>query len=108
MNKISLNKQEALELIIDDKTIIIDCRTPEELEDVPPISDDVYNIPFGNDFMETIAEEADEFPKEATILVYCAHGVRSLRAVRSLREAGYLNAYDLEGGISAIFESEGC
>ncbi len=108
MEKISLNKQEALELIIDENTIIIDCRTPEELDDVPPITEDCYNISFDNDFMNEVLELNEEIKKEDKILVYCAHGVRSKRATMLLREAGYNSTYDLEGGIAAIFEDDGC
>ncbi|MGL4687426.1 MAG: rhodanese-like domain-containing protein, partial [Fusobacteriaceae bacterium] len=89
MEKTSLNKQEALELIIDENTIIIDCRTPEELEETPPITEDCYNIPLESNFMDEVLELSDEIKKESKILVYCAHGIRSQRATMLLREAGY-------------------
>ncbi|MGL6065152.1 MAG: rhodanese-like domain-containing protein [Fusobacteriaceae bacterium] len=108
MDKISLNKQEALELIIDENTIIIDCRTPEELEETPPITEDCYNIPLSDNFLNEVLEQNEEIKKEDKILVYCAHGVRSKRATLLLRDAGYNNAYDLDGGIAAIFEDDGC
>lgn len=108
MDNISLDKQKALELIMDDSTIIIDVRTPEELEEVPPIVEDCFNIPFDDEFMQVIQEEGDDITKESKILLYCTHGVRSLKATVMLREAGYVNAYNLDGGIAAIFDSEAC
>ena len=57
MENISIDKRAALEIIMDDEAIIIDVRTPEELEDVPPITDEVYNIPFNNEFINILEEE---------------------------------------------------
>ena len=37
--------------------------------------------------------------KDASILVYCHHGMRSLRAVHHLRERGYSKATSIAGGI---------
>ena len=36
---------------------------------------------------------------QAPILVYCHHGMRSLRAVEMLRHLGYANAQSISGGI---------
>ncbi|MGL4252699.1 MAG: rhodanese-like domain-containing protein [Fusobacteriaceae bacterium] len=109
MKQYSLDKQKALELIMDDATIIIDVRAGEELEDVPPITEDCYNVPMDEKFMDHMKEleEDEEILKDSKILVYSENGVRSMRALQALREAGYLQAYNLEGGINAIFE-ESC
>jgi adenylyltransferase/sulfurtransferase len=40
-------------------------------------------------------------PKETTIIVYCHHGIRSLRAVEFLRQNGYKSTTSLKGGIAA-------
>ena len=46
------------------------------------------------------ADAAARLPdKSAQILVYCHHGMRSLRAVDSLRQMGYTNARSVAGGI---------
>ena len=37
--------------------------------------------------------------RDARILVYCHHGMRSLRAVEMLRHLGYPNAQSVAGGI---------
>ena len=37
--------------------------------------------------------------KDATLVVYCHHGMRSLRAVNILREKGYTGAVSMAGGI---------
>jgi rhodanese-related sulfurtransferase len=42
-----------------------------------------------------------ELDKEANIVVYCAHGVRSLQAVMAMRMMGFQKLRSLEGGIVA-------
>lgn len=40
--------------------------------------------------------------KNKKILVYCEYGGRSARAVEMLEELGYINAYNLKGGLENI------
>lgn len=51
------------------------------------------------DEVQTRAES--ELDKNANIVVYCAHGVRSLQAVMALRMMGFQKLRSLEGGIVA-------
>lgn len=106
MENISLDKNKALEIIMDDDAIIIDVRTEKELEENPPISDDVYNIPFNDKFIEIIEEE--ELEKDTKILIYCSHGIRSKKAALLMREKGFTNVFSLEGGLEAILSGDGC
>ena len=106
MENISLDKNKALEIIMDDDAIIIDVRTEEELEQNPPISDDVNNIPFNNKFIEIIEEE--ELDKDTKILIYSSHGVRSIKAALLMREKGFTNVFSLEGGLEAILSGDVC
>lgn len=39
--------------------------------------------------------------KEEAIVVYCHHGMRSLKATEFLRRKGYVKTFSLEGGIDA-------
>jgi adenylyltransferase/sulfurtransferase len=39
--------------------------------------------------------------KDASLLVYCHHGMRSMRAAEILRSLGYANARSVAGGIDA-------
>ncbi len=46
------------------------------------------------------ADAAAKLPdRSAPILVYCHHGMRSMRAVEALRQMGYANARSIAGGI---------
>jgi sulfur-carrier protein adenylyltransferase/sulfurtransferase len=43
----------------------------------------------------------DELQREQTVVVHCHSGGRSAEAVRLLRQRGFTNVYNLEGGIDA-------
>ncbi len=81
----------------------MDAREPFELIDVRETFeyeiariDGAKLIPLGE-----IADRADELPREQLIVVHCHSGQRSAQAVRLLRQRGFANVYNLEGGIDA-------
>jgi rhodanese-related sulfurtransferase len=41
---------------------------------------------------------------EKTVIVHCAHGVRSLHAAHYLMHSGFQSVYSLQGGIAAWIE----
>jgi len=53
------------------------------------------------DRLEQELPKQEAIAKKATILVYCASGVRSANAVAVMRRMGYANAID-GGGIAAV------
>ena len=75
---------------------LLDVREPEEHELVSLPGSRL--IPLGQ-----IAHRADELNawKEDEIVVYCHHGMRSLRAISLLRELGFARLLNLSGGIDA-------
>jgi len=46
-----------------------------------------------------LAQRADDVPRDADVVVYCHHGMRSARAVSMLRHAGWRRVHNLVGGI---------
>ena len=54
------------------------------------------HIPMGQ-----IDKSTSSLPKEAQILVYCHHGMRSLKVTEFLRAKGFDNALSISGGIDA-------
>ncbi len=40
--------------------------------------------------------------KNKSIIVYCSSGIRSIRAISILRDKGYMNLYNLEGGLDKV------
>ncbi len=51
-------------------------------------------IPLGD-----LAQRAHEVPRDADVVVYCHHGMRSAHAVSMLRLAGWPRVFNLSGGI---------
>mgnify|MGYP000032367193 CR=1 FL=1 len=86
----------AVRLINDEKTVIVDVREENEIDD--GIIQGAKHIPLGN--LETRITELDKF-KTAPIVVYCRTGNRSGGACRTLTAAGFENVNNLEGGVIA-------
>jgi len=53
--------------------------------------------------LEDLKEHTEKLPaeKDSTLLVYCASGIISPGAVRTLREKGYKSSFSLQGGFNA-------
>jgi adenylyltransferase/sulfurtransferase len=73
---------------------LIDVREPFEFE-IARI-DRAKLIPLGQ-----ISQRADELRPEQTLVIHCHSGRRSAQAVRLLKQRGFANVYNLEGGIDA-------
>ena len=74
------------------KPLLIDVRQPEEAA-ICALPDS-HLIPLGD-----VPQRTGEIPRETAVVVYCHHGVRSLRAVHWLRERGWPKVQSLKGGI---------
>lgn len=83
-----------------DRLVLIDCREPEEHRTAR--IDGAELIPMGevrqriNDIEDLIDDAGAEDPE---VVVYCHHGVRSLRVAAALRGMGIANARSMIGGI---------
>lgn len=73
---------------------LVDVREPFEFE-IARITN-AQLIPLG-----TIPERLAEIPRTETTVVMCKSGVRSARAIEFLREHGFENLLNLEGGLDA-------
>ena len=73
---------------------IVDVRTPEEFKE-GHITNAVNMNVTGDDFEKQI----ESLDKEKPVMVYCKSGGRSARAASILKEKGFKNVYDLDGGI---------
>ena len=85
----TITENEVNELIKND-AVIIDVRENEEYNSGHIV--DAINIP-----VENISSV--DYDKDTVIIVYCASGVRSANAAKSLIDAGYTNVYNLDGGL---------
>ncbi len=74
---------------------LLDVREPEEFEESR--IEGCKLIPLGE--LQQRAEA--ELDKNKETVIYCAHGVRSLQALMTLRMLGFEKLRSLEGGIAA-------
>jgi adenylyltransferase/sulfurtransferase len=79
-----------------DGVSVLDVREPHEYE--------VANIGARLIPLNELPERLAELDKDAPLAVHCKTGGRSARAVKLLQEAGFQNAFNVEGGITAWSE----
>ncbi len=79
--------------------VLLDVREDEEvIEDKIPGS---LHISLG----ELMSRANTELNPDSDIVIYCAHGVRSMHALMGLRSLGFEKLRSLEGGLCAYRES---
>jgi rhodanese-related sulfurtransferase len=78
--------------------VLLDVRQPEEHAYVRLESSHLVPLP---ELVTRLDELARTFGRDADIIAYCHHGVRSLHAAHFLRAQGFARARSLAGGIDA-------
>jgi len=96
INNISYEKMKEI-LKEDANTIVLDVRSPQEYNEGHIIG--AINIP-----EYTISTKTNNIiqNKNTKIIVYCASGLRSKKAIKVLKKIGFTNLYNLEDGIEGI------
>lgn len=80
--------------------IIIDVRTPQEFAERH-----IENALILDYYSDTFRDDLDKLDKDKTYLIYCRVGGRSGVALAIMEELGFLEAYNLSGGINAWQEA---
>ena len=97
MESLVITPQESRELIESANPVrLIDCREADEYA-ICKI-DHAELLPYSNFFHDYSSKLRD---KNETILIYCHHGMRSLRAAEYLSQLGYTSVRSISGGIEA-------
>lgn len=78
----------------DQRPRLIDCREQDELEICQIAGHEWYPLALFPTIREKLMAR-----NEHGVVVYCHHGVRSLRATQFLRSMGIGNAFSMRGGI---------
>lgn len=81
----------------DSGIIVIDVRTKDEYNDKH--IQGAINVPL-QDISERIGNVV--INKNEVIILYCEYGGRSRKALSKLEKLGYVNVYNLDGGIEKI------
>ena len=104
----TLTTSEALELVNKDQCNLIDLRDIRELEKMGRIENS-HHIPRG--MLEFWMDPDSPYFKEGKIdmnkemVLFCAGGLRSALAAKSLQEMGFTNVCHIEGGFGAMQNS---
>ena len=86
--------REVADLLKQGAIRLIDVRTPQEYE--------IASIPGSMLASQALSQEIVEtWPKDTAIITMCHHGIRSLDALRFLRDNGFSNVRSMAGGIEA-------
>jgi rhodanese-related sulfurtransferase len=93
-SKHNLTILQATQLLNKGKAVIVDVRTPEEFATGHLRS--AKNIP-----LKELAAKIGELDKSHPVLVVCAAGVQSVKGAVQLAQAGFAEAYSLDGGFAA-------
>ncbi len=94
-NGIELSPRQVRDLLTQDgELVLLDCRLPEE--HAAARIERAVLVP-----MHEMAAHVEDLRRYAgrRMVVYCHHGVRSLRVARWLREQGFAGACSMSGGI---------
>ena len=74
--------------------VLLDVREEHERE--------AFNIGGLHIPMVEIASRVNEIPRDATVVVYCAKGIRSVICIQRLEGYGFTNLINLAGGVAAL------
>jgi phage shock protein E len=93
---------QAAQVIDDDPAglVVLDIRTPEEFNEARlanSINVDYYDADF--------AEQLDGLDKNDPYVMYCRSGNRSSDAVKTMKELGFVEVYEIDGGIVNWYDS---
>jgi rhodanese-related sulfurtransferase len=89
---------EFYELLQNEAIIVLDVRAPEEISQGKIMSNALETNFHDDNFINDVTSKIS---KDQTVYVYCRSGNRSGKTVARLRDLGYGNTYNIEGGIKA-------
>ena len=105
----TINVDEALKMVKDNKCNLIDIRDGRELESTGKVENsthisrgmlEIYLDPNSALFQQGVLDQNKE------MVLFCAGGVRSALAVKALKDMGYEKISHIEGGFGAISQSD--
>lgn len=99
MNDLTISPEELRKILQARPTsvFLLDVREPEEYAEEK--IEGCTLIPLD----ELMARAKNEIPQDKEIIVYCAHGVRSMHALMGLKSIGFNHVRSLTGGICDFY-----
>lgn len=87
---------DAAQVIADDPAglVVLDIRTPEEFNEAR-LADAIMVDFYADDF----EAQLDTLDKDVPYVMYCRSGNRSSEAVKTMKDLGFVEVYEIDGGI---------
>mgnify|MGYP001294851094 FL=1 len=105
----TINADEAFKMVKENNCNLIDIREARELEKTGNVENSVH---ISRGMMEIFLDPNSAFFKQGKLdqnkemVLFCAGGVRSALAVKTLHNMGYEKVSHIEGGFGAIIQSK--
>ena len=97
-----VSPEQAAEVIEDAPAglVVLDIRTPEESNEVR--LDGAINVDY---YATDFADQLDTLDKNNPYVMYCRSGNRSSDAVETMKDLGFTEVYEIDGGIVNWYEA---
>jgi len=79
------------------KHILLDVRTPEEWNE-----GHLENAIHINYYQDSFEDEIKKLDRDKSYFIYCKSGGRSGKTLHKFKEIGFVEAYNIEGGITSL------
>ena len=105
----TINADEAFKMVEENNCNLIDIREARELENTGSVE---YSLHISRGMMEIFLDPNSAFFQQGKLdqnkemVLFCAGGVRSALAVKTLHNMGYEKVSHIEGGFGAISQSK--
>ena len=105
----TINAEEAFKMVEDNSCNLIDIREAGELEKTGSVENSVH---ISRGMMEIFLDPNSAFFQQGKLdqnkemVLFCAGGLRSALAAKSLKEMGFKKVSHIDGGFAAISQSE--
>ena len=105
----TIDADEAFKMVEDNNCNLIDIREAQELEKIGSVENSLH---ISRGMLEIFLDPNSAFfqqsklDKNKEMVLFCAGGVRSALAVKTLQNMGYEKASHVEGGFGAISQSK--
>jgi len=105
----TINADEAFKMVKDNNCNLIDIREAQELEKTGSVENSLH---ISRGMLEIFLDpnsaffQQNKLDQDKEMVLFCAGGVRSALAVKTLQNMGYEKASHIEGGFAAISQSK--
>lgn len=99
-SKLTVSPEKVMKMLRQNKEfVLLDVRTPGEMNVVSTVTSNTLQIPLENLFQE---KNLNKLPTDKPIIIICHSGARELLAAMNLKQLGFKNIQIVKGGIAAL------